>query len=162
MSGLRRFWTGYAVLVAGYIAGSIGMGFGPAVESHFFPVRVDQVVDRIERGAGNALCWDWSGLKVRRLASDNLDLFIRVNGGEKAVGAVYRADTGELWRASSAPGLGPVLTRYCTRLPPSVTSADAVLVEWLAWYPSGTGLWRFSTDLPEIFSPGMDPPRGAQ
>ncbi|ARO54056.1 hypothetical protein B2G69_07790 [Methylorubrum zatmanii] len=146
----------YLVGVACYVVFSLVQDLGPSIEARYLPVRVDQAVDRIDR-TGARLCWDWSGRKVRLLASDNLDVFVQVNGGEPFVGSVFRADTDQPWRASAAPGLGPVRTRYCLTLPPGVTTADDVRVSWIAHYPSPLVIYRLAIPLPEIVSPGTKP-----
>lgn len=153
---MRRLFPAALVGIGLYVACSLAMDLGPLVEARLFPVRVDQVVDRVAR-EGDRLCWDWSGRKVRRLASDNLDVFVHVNGGEGLVSTVADAVTGMPWRASAAPGLGPVRKRYCLTLPPGVRPSDDVGVAWAAWYPSGTGLWRLYIPLPEFVSPGIRP-----
>lgn len=154
---MRRFWLGYFVAVALYMAGSVAMAFGPAVEARFWPVRLDQSVHHVERLA-DRLCWNWAGVKVRPLASDDLDVYVHVDRfPDRLVSAVYNAATGMPWRASAAPPPGPSDVRYCTTLPPHILPSDQVRVEWRAWYPGWLGLWRFSVDMPEVVSPGLAP-----
>lgn len=150
---MRRFWPAYLAGVGLYVAYSLAQDLGPVVEPRLFPIRTGQAVDRIER-TGARLCWDWSGLKVRAIASDNLDVYVHVNGGDPYVASVFRAETGQPWRASAAPGIGPVRTRYCLTLPPGVVPADDVRVAWTAYYPSPLLIYRMAIPLPEIRSAG--------
>ncbi|MCJ2040947.1 hypothetical protein MKK55_18630 [Methylobacterium sp. J-059] len=153
---MRRLMPAYLVGVACYVAFSLTQDLGPGIEARFLPVRVDQAVERIER-SGARMCWDWSGRKVRPLASDNLDVFVRVNGGEAFVASVFRADSGQPWRASASPAVGPVRTRYCLTLPLGVVPVDDVRVSWIAYYPSPMRIYRLAIPLPEIVSPGTKP-----
>lgn len=153
---MMRFWRPYLACVGLYVAGSLAYALGPGIEAAWFPVRVGQRIHDVAR-ADDRLCWGWAGTKIRDLASDDLDVYLRVGASpERLVGSVYHAATGMPWSAGGAPQPGPVDTRYCTTLPPHVRASDTVSVEWLAWYPgaAGTGLWRLHIRLPDVVSEG--------
>ncbi|MEG9528098.1 MAG: hypothetical protein MIL41_20420 [Hyphomicrobiales bacterium] len=152
---MMRFWRPYLACVGLYVVGSLVHAFGPSVESRLALVRVDQRVHEVERAAG-LLCWNWAGTKVRDLASDNLDAFLRVGEArDRFVVAVANQKTGMPWNAGAAPRPGPVDERFCTVLPPHVRDADRLRLEWIAYYPGGgLGLWTLRLPLPDVLSEG--------
>ncbi|SFU50580.1 MULTISPECIES: hypothetical protein [unclassified Methylobacterium] len=152
----RSFWVIYWGVSLLWLLTLFVASFGARIEATFAPVRIEQRVEAVSREAGR-LCWSSVALKVRDKASDDVDVYVRVAGGERLVASVYHADTLMPWRASAAPRPGPVSMRYCLTLPPHVHDADPVEVEWQAWYPGLLNLWRIGLVMPHVLSPGTAP-----
>ena len=158
-SRLRWFWRAYAALTIIAIVAVIGLPLGPTIEQRFFPIRGPQSISAVTRADGR-LCWDWSFVKLRGPASDNLDAYLTVGGEPGGVVAPFDEATGHYWglaRMAVSPRPEPYRLRYCVALPPYVTPADTVRVQQTAFYPGYTGLWRLAVTFPDVVSEGAPP-----
>lgn len=157
---LRLFWRVYISGAALVLLGFVAVGFGPAIELRFAPVRgPDQRVEVVERTASR-LCWAWTFTKRREIASDNLDAFLVINGQPGGVTSVYEMESGRPWgmtRYAVAPRPEPYTLHQCAPLPPYVQASDAVVVRQVAFYPGFAGLWRLPVAFPDVVSPGAPP-----
>lgn len=155
---MKRFWTVYLLAVAAYVFVGLGSMLGPWIEARFWPIRIEQTIEVVERG-DQRLCWIWHSTKVRVAASDDIDVHLIVRGdrANRYTIAVYRREDRMPWSRNGALGVGRHHLPFCATLPPRVTDADDLLIEQVAWFPGWLGLWRTPLVIPDVVSPGARP-----
>jgi hypothetical protein len=145
----------YKVALAGCVLAWVLLAVflaGPLVVANAFPFRTEMRVDRIER-TRERLCWDWSGLKVREGATDDLDVYLYAAGiAGRMVVSVYGEGDGIPWRSVGSTPVGPFHKRYCVELGRIPASAP-VRLEMTAYYHDAFGLLRVPQRMPDVSAP---------
>ncbi|MGU3387312.1 hypothetical protein ACLBYG_22570 [Methylobacterium sp. D53M] len=150
----RLFWRAYWPVTAFYGLTLLCVAAGPHVHGHLFPVHVDMAVRDVVR-THDSLCWDYTSTKVKEAATDDLDVFLYVEGRGRLVVSPYGYVDGLPWQTAAAPKMGPYRKRWCVDLAERLPDTVSVRFELTAYYAGPFGLWRVPLHWPPVTAPGL-------